>query len=211
MSDMPQLKGRMIPKQRLASIEIRLLELVNDKNTHSDLCYGIRKYKDGSWAWNTLVKHIAPKFWPATQPYKFTEQPAKAHWATLRVLETLYESVYAEQFTRWSIPPQARYLFEETEEVEIKKLRPNEVRNTITFVKESTDMCDLVKIEKKTFVNDNDVSSMADSTLIGYISKVEKEIKKLEEIGTKSKKIEKKIEDMKQSLTDLAEILDGRE
>lgn len=67
-----------------------------------------------------------------------------------------------------------------------------------------------IKIESKTFFNGQDIANFTDDQLFGHISQAENEIKKLEAIETKPKKLEKKIADLKEGINALAAAIDAR-
>lgn len=66
----------------------------------------------------------------------------------------------------------------------------------------------MLKITHATYVNGTDVKTLSVDALVGLISTTEKEIEKLEALGSKPKKVLKKIEDLKEGLAELVKIAD---
>lgn len=65
-------------------------------------------------------------------------------------------------------------------------------------------------VESRQFINDAEVKDMTDDQLITMIADCEATIKELESIKTPSKAIKKRVDSLKQSVTDIAAVLDNR-
>lgn len=73
---------------------------------------------------------------------------------------------------------------------------------------EEYDMANL--IETKTFIRGEDAINLTDNQIFDAIADIEKEIKKLREVGTASKKLDARIAELEASCKALAEYVDGR-
>lgn len=67
-----------------------------------------------------------------------------------------------------------------------------------------------MKVEKKVFIDGTDGAEFSDGQLFTKIAKAEAEIKKLQEIGTKPKKLQTRIEELQGYIKDVAEYIDNR-
>lgn len=72
-------------------------------------------------------------------------------------------------------------------------------------------MSNTITVEQRTFVNNVDVSKMTDREIYSLISQAEAEIKSLELIENKPKRLQKDIEDRKAGIKALVEHLDARD
>lgn len=67
-----------------------------------------------------------------------------------------------------------------------------------------------IKITNLTLVNGQDISKLSDDEIFDLIAATEKEIDKLEAIGTKPAKLVKKIDELKTAVRQLADLCDSR-
>lgn len=65
-------------------------------------------------------------------------------------------------------------------------------------------------VEKRVFINNEQASDVSDDAIIQQIATAEAKIKDLEALNTPSKKITKKIRQLKKFCKDTARYLDGR-
>lgn len=65
-------------------------------------------------------------------------------------------------------------------------------------------------IARKVFIRGVDASTLTNETIFSHIAGVEAEIKKLDQIETKPKTLQKQIEDMRASVQELADFVDER-
>ena len=75
----------------------------------------LQKYQDGAWAWNTLRGKFSDNI---TGPNGSTWYPTEKekellNLFTLYVYQGLFKELDVGEFTKWNIPSQCRYLFEE--------------------------------------------------------------------------------------------------
>lgn len=74
------------------------------------------KYKADSWAWNTLTKEFQAYILGSGGTSRWhldAGQRAKVNIFVLFVYEHYFTKLYAKQMTKWDIPPQVRYLWED--------------------------------------------------------------------------------------------------
>lgn len=67
-----------------------------------------------------------------------------------------------------------------------------------------------IKIENKLFYNGVDIKSYTDDQLFSEIAKAEAEVERLEKIATKPKKLQAKIDELKEGIKALADAIDAR-
>lgn len=66
-----------------------------------------------------------------------------------------------------------------------------------------------IKVETKTFVNGTDVKTLTTDQLYGYIATAENEIKKLEGLKNKPRKLQERIDELQNGIDKLIEAVDG--
>jgi len=184
-------------------------------------------YKQGRWAWNTLKKAFAARVIGTTFCRNDNEE-AIVNLLTLKIYQKLFKNeLYQRDFTVRDIPPQCHYLFENSmfEETDIYKQVADRIKQPhddhldasrfITkFAKlkpEENTMNHITKIETVVRINNTDASEYSDDDIFSLIAKTEKDIEKLEAIKEKPKKLEVKIDKMKESIKELAKIVDARD
>lgn len=79
-----------------------------------------------------------------------------------------------------------------------------------TTLEEDDTMSSIIKIEKLTLVNGENIAHMSDSSIISAIERAEADIKRLEALGTKPAFVVKQIEDLKAGISELAKVADER-
>lgn len=203
--------------------------IINRGRTVDDIKEYFGMYKQGRWAWNTMRGKLEGHLgidWRSRNE----SNTALIDMFVLKFYSKFFTNLYAREFTRWDIPPQCRYLFE-PEEFESKndwvdirgngqnsthddhldalQFAPCERRFMHKFIKPKEDSI-MLDIKTVVRISGEDASDFSDDKLIGLIPRVESEIKTLQEIEAKSKKIDAKIEAHKANIEKLVKILDSR-
>lgn len=213
----------MITKELMDKAAVRCLEIVNDGKCHAKYhpvfkqqldTYGAEALrqaaafaKQGKWGWLNGT-------WPTTETGKWTSLRAQCEMAGYEGV-TQSRVVFGLVLEHWlssnvsapakPVPPWAEQCKPSNQPVTYE-----EICNTLDKLapqgtpKETV----MLKITHATYVNGTDVKTLSVDALVGLISTTEKEIEKLEALGSKPKKVLKKIDELKEGLAELVKIAD---
>jgi len=88
----------------------------------------LNKFKDGSWAWKTLIGKMQEYILSANSSSRYymnDNEKALTNLFVLHAYKHCFQELYQRDFTVWDIPPQCHYLFENSmfEETHTKTLK----------------------------------------------------------------------------------------
>lgn len=193
--------------------------VTNDSRAYSSMISYLRDYKDGG-AWSRLCRGMKNTINPcmkrsgsdnlrlfATKGYAYMKENKANKVDNLdhlvnALLHYYSEEVFGFHFTQWcgtnDAPPDGKTAYQDNATKYAKEL---------TTKKETKVM--RIEITKKTFINGTDITTMTDDALFAKLAQAEAEVKELEAIEAKPKKLVARIKEVKQSIADLVKLMDA--
>lgn len=112
------------------------------------------------------------------------------------------EEVFGYHFEQWcgidNPPPSSKEAYQD-----------NATKYAAKPIKKEPETMKSIEIIKKTLINGTDITTMSDNDLFTKIAQAEAEVKALEEIEAKPKKLVARITEIKKSITDLVKLMDS--